>query len=115
MRQRHAGADAHHAALHAVAVEVPVGEVLAAAPSTAYAGLAPHDLGHQAEEISGVGEEMPVVAVIGENDIVGIVERAHDCHRGQFLAEAGVGRARHESARELIEDQLLGQPDQVTE
>ena len=70
VRQRHAGADAHHPALHAVAVEVPVGEVLAAAPSTTNTCLASHDLRYQAEEISRVGEEMPVVAVVGENDVV---------------------------------------------
>ncbi len=115
VRQREAGADTHHAALHTVAVEVPVSEVLAAAPATADPCFAAHDLGHQADEVARVGEEVAVVAVVGEDDVLGIVERPHDRHRGQLLAEAGVRRARHEAARELVEDQLLGEPDQVTE
>ena len=114
-RQRESGADGRHPALHAVAVEMPEGEVLAAADAAAHAGLAAHDLGDEPVELARVGQEMPVIPMIRQHHIVGIVERAHDRHLAELLAEAGVRGARDRPLAEQLEQQLLGAPNQIAE
>ncbi len=104
-----------HARLHAVAVEVPVGEVLAAADASADAGLAAHDLGDEPVEISRIRQEVPVVTMIRQHHVVRMVERSHDRHLAQLLAEAGVRGAREQALGEELEQQLLGPPNEVPE
>ena len=114
-REREPGGDAGHAALHAIAVEVPEGHVLAAAAAAADACLASHDLGDQADEIARIGEKVTVVAVVGQHGVVRMVQRPDDRQRRQLLPETGVRGSRDEAARELIEQQLLGEANQVAE
>ena len=70
--QAMADADGGHAALHAVAVEIAKGEVLAAADAAADAGLSSHNLCEQPDESPGVSQEMAVVAMIRKHDVAGI-------------------------------------------
>ena len=65
-------------------------------------------------KVARIGQKVTVVAMIGQHRVLGVIERAHDRKGGDLLAEAGVRGAGNQPARELIEDELLGQPDQVT-
>jgi hypothetical protein len=77
-RQRGTYGDRGHPTLHAIAVKPAVRDVLAAPDSATYATLTTHDLAEQFPEIAGVREKMSVTAVIGKNDVVRVIEWAHD-------------------------------------
>ena len=51
--------------------------------------------------------------MVGQHRVLGVVHCAHHRDGSDFLAEAGVRGARDEPAGELIEDELLGQTNQV--
>ena len=97
-RQGEARADTHHAGLHAVAVKLSPREMLAAAASATNSVLAPHDLRDQAWKVARIGQKVTVVAVIGQDCVFGVIQRAHDRKGGKFLPEAGVRGSRNESA-----------------
>ena len=65
--------------------------------------------------LSFEGQKMPVITVIGQYHIPWVVQGPHYRHRAQFLPDAGVGSAGYKTAAELVQQQLLGAANQVTE
>ena len=56
------------------------GEVLAAANPAADARLAAHDFGNQSGEMAGIGQKMPMIAVIGKNHVPWVGQGPDDRH-----------------------------------
>ena len=100
-------------ALHTVAVEVLPRQMLAAAVTAANTGFASHDLGDQAEKVARISQKVTVVAMVRQHGVLGVVQRTHHRDGRDLLAQAGVRGTRDESTRELIENELLGQTNQV--
>ena len=72
------------------AVEVAEGDVLAAPPASADAALSPHHLRHQAVEVARVGEEVAVVAVVGQDRVIWMSQGAYHRHLAELLTEASM-------------------------
>ena len=54
-----------------------------------------------------------MVAMIGEDHVIGFVQCPHHRHGTQFLPDAGVRGAGHQAPAELIQQELLGTANQV--
>ena len=87
--------------------------MLAAAAPAADTGFAAHDLRDQAEKVARISQEMTVVAMIGQHRVLGVVQCANNRQSSDLLAEAGMRGARNQAARELIEDELFSQTNQM--
>ena len=59
--------------------------------------------------------ELPVVAMIGQHKVARRVERSHDRHLAELLADAGVRSAREKAFGEELEQQLLRPANEVPE
>jgi len=72
-RQREACSNTCHPSLDAIAVEMLPCQVLTAPASATHTALAPHNLGHQPDEIPGIGQEVTMVTMVGQDSILGVV------------------------------------------
>ena len=113
LREREPRSNRGHAGLDAVAVKMSMDEVLAAAEPAAHAELPAHDFRDETVEISRVGEEMTVVAMVRQHDVVWIVQRAYRGHLTELLPEAGMNRSRQQTLREKLQQEQFGAPNQV--
>ena len=91
-------------------------QVLRAAPATAHAGSATHQLREELPRASAVSEKVSVAAMVRDDDVI-ITEAREHADGICLLADAGVGRTREDAGREAIEHELLEPPDeqQITE
>ena len=61
----------------------------------------------------GVGDEVAVAPVIGENDVLGTIERADDRDRANLLPDTCVGRAEELAFGEQRQQSLFDGADQL--
>ena len=103
-RQCKPACDGGHAALHAIRMEFAGRHVLAAAAAAAKRALPAGQLGKEARRVAAKAQQVAMIAVIGQNVVLG-KKRADHRHLAEFLAEAGMDGAGHMAV--VIEPQRL--------
>jgi|SRR5437763_6262478 hypothetical protein len=96
-------------------MKVSISQVLAAAYPAANTALAAQNLLEKGPELARISKEMPVISVIGQDNVMRVIEGTDDCHLTEFLSDCGVGSPGKQSLAEKLKKCLFGRADQAPE